>query len=462
MKLGKSKNYDVNYLAKIVDIKTFQPHKDPEVTKMKCCLVDGFNIVVGINEKPGKFVYFPVMSQINEDLLRYANLFRHSGKNNDASKSGFFEDNGRVKPIKLRGQVSDGFLLGLDIFKSWLLDSVNKEPDNMDPGIEFDEVSEGLKHFWVCKKYYPADYRVGTGKAKTWRHVRVKDCWDKIIPSQFRFHYQTLLLRKCPSVIHPNDIIHISAKVNGTSGVSANVLCKKKLTWRDKLAKFICGNDNIGLIYDNVYSSRTVIKNQYYNPGQQKDGGFYGVDVWKYANDVLKPFLSKGMTMYYEIVGYLPNGAYVQKDYDYGMVPPKDKDHYEYGVNFDIQIYRVTLTNTDGVVHEFSPHEVQVWCKNNGLHPVEEYYYGYARDLYPQLDESKTDWCQQFLEKLANEDKFFMEKMSPTCKNKVPHEGIVIKIDNLESAAFKLKCFAYLNAREKRLSKGVHDMEDEN
>lgn len=461
MKLGKSKNYDVNYLAKVVEIKTFKPHSDPQVTRLKSCLVDGFNIVVGIDEKPGKFIYFPVMSQINEDLLRYANLFRHSEKNSDTGKTGFFEDSGRVKPIKLRGEVSDGFLLGIDIFTSWLLDSVNKVPDNLDPGVEFDEVNEGLKHFWVCKKYYPRNYRIRENKAKPWRHVNVKKAWDKIISTQFRFHYQTLLLRKCPSVIHPNDIIHVSQKVNGTSGVSAYVICKKPLTWKEKIAKWLTGDDKIGLIYDYVYSSRTVIKNKYYNPGK-KDEGFYGVDVWKYANDVLKPFLQKGMTLYYEIVGYLPNGAYVQKDYDYGCIPPRDSNDYKYGVNFDIQIYRVTMTNVDGNVHEFSPHEVQVWCGNNGLHPVEEYYYGYAKDLYPDLDTSKIDWCQQFLDRLADDKNFYMECLSPSCKNKVPHEGIVIKKDNMISEAFKLKCFAYLDARSKRLAKGGRDMEDEN
>ena len=46
--------------------------------------------------------------------------------------------------------------------------------------------------------------------------------------------------------------------------------------------------------------------------------GFYGCDVWAEADKIVKPCLSKGMTAYYEIVGFLPNGGYIQKNYDYG------------------------------------------------------------------------------------------------------------------------------------------------
>ena len=38
--------------------------------------------------------------------------------------------------------------------------------------------------------------------------------------------------------------------------------------------------------YDYLYSSRTVIKNQYYN--KRVSNGFYGVDVWKYADEIVK------------------------------------------------------------------------------------------------------------------------------------------------------------------------------
>lgn len=45
MKLSKSKKANVNYLAKIVEIKNFRQHSNPEVTRLKCCTIDGFNII---------------------------------------------------------------------------------------------------------------------------------------------------------------------------------------------------------------------------------------------------------------------------------------------------------------------------------------------------------------------------------------------------------------------------------
>lgn len=62
----------------------------------------------------------------------------------------------------------------------------------------------------------------------------------------------------------------------------------------------------------------------------------------------------------------------------------------------------------------------------------------------------------------ANDAQFYMERTSPSCDNKVPHEGIVIKIENMKSEAFKLKCFKFLDKEGKELDKGESNIEDEN
>lgn len=208
-----------------------------------------------------------------------------------------------------------------------------------------------------------------------------------------------------------------------------------------------------------MYASRTVIKNKYYN--KNVSSGFYGVDVWASADAIVRPWLRKGMTIYYEIVGFLANGGYIQKGYDYGCIPPKEGDVYQHGVHFKVLVYRITETNVDGNVHEFSALEVQQWCKNAGLTPVNQYYYGYAADLYNDLDISEH-WNENFLHRLANDPIFFMEMDSPTCDNKVPHEGLVIKVENMKSEAFKLKCFKFLDKEGKALDKGEANIEDEN
>jgi len=188
-------------------------------------------------------------------------------------------------------------------------------------------------------------------------------------------------------------------------------------------------------------------------------GGYYGCDVWADADKVLRPFLEKGMTLYYEIVGFLPTGNYIQKNYDYGCVPPKNEEDYKEGENFKIYIYRVTTTNVEGRIHEWSAHEVQIWCKKNGLRPVTEFYYGYAKDLYKDLAPSEH-WTENFLARLADDKNFFMEQNSPECNNKVPHEGIVIKKENMVSEAWKLKCFKFLGKEQEAADKGEANIED--
>jgi hypothetical protein len=466
MKLIKSKNHNINYLAKIVKIDEFKAHRDPEVNKLKCCTVDGFNIICGIESEPGLYVYFPTACCLNPDFLRYANLYRHKELNNDPDKSGMFEDNGRVKAIRLRGELSEGFILPIVILENYI-QSVTNQSIEIEENVEFDAVEHDGKSFWINKKYIPKNVLRQREHTKG-NHSRQPKGIDRIIENQFRFHYDTILIKKCPYAIQPDDIIHISSKIHGTSGISARVLCKIPRAIPARIACWIAkyifrcnltGDVNNNIDYDYIYSSRTVIKNRYYN--KKVSDGFYGVDVWKYADEIVKPHLQKGMTFYYEIVGFLPNGGYIQKGYDYGCEPPKEGEKYTHEKHFKVRIYRITLTNPDGYVHEFSTQEVKQYCGSVGLTPVEEYYYGRAADLYPEITNSDFKWSEEFLNKLSNDAGFNMELNSPECINKVPHEGVVIKIENGRSAAFKLKCFKFLNKEQESLDKGEISIEDE-
>lgn len=470
MKLIISKNANINYLAKVVELKDFHDHPDPEVTKLKCTYVDGYNIIVGIDSQPGKYVYFPTSSCINPQFLSFANLYRHGQLNANPEQTGMFEDNGRVKAIKLRGCVSEGFLLPLQTLLNWIIDSVNIniEESDIENNTEFDTVEHNGKSFWICKKYVVPIQPTSIRQTHYERRQKGLKRFNRIIDTQFRFHYDTILIKKIPNAIKPEDLIHMSYKIHGTSGISAYVLTKKPLNMFNRILNWLRGKgfDEWEPVYDYIYSSRTVIKNANYNP-KVKDG-YYGCDVWSEADKYVRPHLIKGMTLYYEIVGFLPSGGYIQKNYDYGCIPPTRPDEYIPEKHFKVRIYRITLTNPDGIVHEFSPREVQIWCETHNLIPVEECYYGSAGELYPELyqDVNGTpmypeNWFEQFLEKLANDPEFYMEKNSPHCKNKVPHEGLVIKIDNMRSAAFKLKCFNFLNKEQALLDAGEGNIEDE-
>ena len=454
MKLIKSKKANENYLSKIVNIDSFRKHNDPAVQRLKCCTVDSFNIITGIDSEPGLYVYFPALSQINNDFLSYANLYRHKELNKDPEQSGMFEDNGRVKVIKLRGELSEGFIIPLIIFQNYIISITNKELNNIKEGIEFDAVEHKGKEFWISKKYVAKkQYSQKQNFQKT--KGKVPKRLDRVRDDQFRFHYTTTIIKKCPYVINPESLIQISHKIHGTSGISAYVLCHKPLSWKEKIAKWLTKESFDK--YDYIYSSRTVIKNKYYNLEVSKE--CYSDDIWAEADKIVKPHLAKGQIAYYEIVGYLPNGHYIQKEYDYGCIPPKPGELFTHEKHFKVRIYRVTITNVDGKVVEYTPLQVQQWCEAVGLTPVEECYFGKAKDLYPDLDTSNY-WNENFIERLSNDKNFYMELNSPHCNNKVPHEGLVIKPLDRLGTAFKLKSFKFLNKEQTLLDKGEEDIEE--
>lgn len=458
MQLTQSSKFNGNYSAKIVEIKDFINHPNPKCERLKCCTIDGYSIAVGIDTNPGTYIYFPIECAIDEKFLSANNLFRDKTKNTDKEQSGFFEDNCRVKIIRLQGYPSEGFIAPITYLYNWLtlIGKSGEIVHKITPGTEFDSVDGEI----VCRKYVPkATYILnkpkGGGKITKGRRSN-----NKVIDIQFRFHYDTTLIKKCPNVIHPDDIISITAKVHGTSGISAYVLCERPKKWYEKVFEFLTRKEINNTRYDYLYSSRRVILSKQYNEDVQSN--FYKCDVWGEADKIIKPHLQKGMTIYYEITGFLPNGGAIQKlggkAFDYGYIPPTSMGNYKYGENFGIQIYRLTYTNPDGHVYEFSARQVQQWCAKEGLKSVEEYYYGYAKDLYPDLSVSEH-WNENFLQRLANDKNFFMECESPTCNNKVPHEGLVIKIENSLSEAYKLKCIKFLEGESKSLDKGEVDIE---
>jgi hypothetical protein len=187
-----------------------------------------------------------------------------------------------------------------------------------------------------------------------------------------------------------------------------------------------------------------------------KSKGYYGEDIWGIAHNEVKDFLQKGMTFYYEIVGFLPNGGMIQKDYDYGCEPGKHA----------IYIYRITSTNVDGKVIEFSAKQVQDFCKKNGLNAVPELYYGYAGKLFNSNQDGSfrnydddLEFGNNFLNLIKEK---YNEKDCYICSNKVPEEGCVIRIEGNDLEVYKAKSERFYLRETAQLDKGESNIEDEN
>lgn len=119
MQLTQSPKFNRNYAAKIVEIKDFINHPNPKCERLKCCTIDGYSIAVSIDTNPGTYIYFPIECAIDDRFLSANNLFRDKNKNFDKEQAGFFEDNCRVKIIKLQGYPSEGFITPITYLYNW-------------------------------------------------------------------------------------------------------------------------------------------------------------------------------------------------------------------------------------------------------------------------------------------------------------------------------------------------------
>ena len=282
--------------------------------------------------------------------------------------------------------------------------------------------------------------------------------------------------------------------IHNTSAIYSNILVNKKLSLWEKIKKFF--GANVALIeYGNIYSSRGVIKNRYIN--KDVSAGFYGTDVWGFINNIISPFLANGMTVYGEIMGYVPGSdKFIQKGHDYGCAVGECK----------FMPYRITMTDELGNKTELDVDKVNEWTKfimdNNPevskyLMPMIIYHFGRFGDLYPEVDPS-DHWNENVLALMKLDKRFDMEEDEPLCtlyneeieiaeknladfkkkkaskklikdaektlaelkKKKAPAEGIVVRfIGDAEAKAFKLKTNRHYGKESEALDSGEVDIE---
>lgn len=189
------------------------------------------------------------------------------------------------------------------------------------------------------------------------------------------------------------------------------------------------------------------IKNFFKRKEPQKiNNHFYDSDVWKIVADKIFPSLAKGISVTGEIVGFTPTGAPIQKYYDYGCTPG----------NLDFYIFKVTYTSVCGNVYTFNHRETVDFCNKFGFKMPETYYYGKAKDHFPELDTTQH-WHDNFLEKMIET---YLEKKCSLCINDVWSEGVVVRKEvPFEWDAFKLKSFNFLLKEGELLDSGEVDME---
>ena len=401
-----TENCNPNYLATICRVGEMVPIEGAD--RLVKTVINGYDIVISKDHKEGDIVvYFPVETSICEQYLSANNLYEigefernsnaeevkeiltkaESLKDTDIegksallaeakTKCGFFNKHGRVRILKLRGQYSQGFVASVDSLVKFDNSLADVDWESM-VDCQFNQVC-GVE---FCKKYVPAIKERGEhtrGDQSLWkRRMRKLKRFNRLIDGQFEFHYSTKMLAEHIAELSRDDIVSITVKVHGTSAIFANVLtnkesefskpfCKKRVrkilnlrynkishAQKKHLADvYVTSKIRPIKVYGNIYSSRSVIKNQYINSRAQS---FYGSDIWGCVNRDFSPYISEGMTVYGEIVGYLEGSQQmIQKNHDYGCKPGCLK----------FMPYRITETDELGNKTEWDIDKVDEWTRN--------------------------------------------------------------------------------------------------
>jgi len=415
------KNKESNYLAKVVRLGNSKQH--PNADRLLLWNIDGAEVITdNINYKEGDVcVYFPLETKVNANILSKLNVFEDKTLNQDPNVKGYIHKSGRIRAVKLRDVLSEGWLVRADVFFECFGITVAERMLDAIVDDEFDTIDDIL----VCEKYIPVitEPRNNGGGAQT-KGPKLKD-W--LYEDQFKFHSNTAQLRKNLSSISPHDLITITRKWHGCNFVMANVLTKRKLRWKDKAARWF-GAKVQELEYTRMYSSRTVLKGIDGKWGNT-DKGYYDIDVFGKAFKDHSWKLVKGFTVYGELVGYAGDSKMIQKNYDYGCKPGE----------YQLRVFKITYINPDGFTVDLGWEKVKEYCKTFELEYVPELFVGKAGD-YHRFGGDINIWRQEFLDKLTNE---FLEGDCNYCVNKVPDEGICVKNESTNEI-FKLKSKRFL------------------
>ena len=240
--------------------------------------------------------------------------------------------------------------------------------------------------------------------------------------------------------------------IHNTSAIFANILTNIPTNWFKRMWHKLTGKNEYDQKYNLVYSSRTVIKNEFINP-KQKAGGYYSDDIWGYWAEKLSGLIPQDYCIYGEIVGYTPNGTAIQKGYDYGCLPTDE-------VKSKLMVYRITVNDQEMEISDVIA--FGQYLKEHLGDIIIDFplmYHGTLAELYPEISTTEH-WHENVLEALKVEKKFLMEQMEPMCINKVPREGFVIrKANDPIKRAFKLKTTKFFEREAKQIDDGEVDIE---
>jgi hypothetical protein len=452
----------------IVQVNKLRPHGNAD--RLQIADFFGNETCVSLDVAVGDIgIYFPTDLQLSTAFCEANNLVRKRDENGKEI-GGFLDPVKRnVKTIRLRGEPSDGIYLPISA-----LEFTGVDLNTLEVGATVDTVN-GVE---ICRKYIPRSK--GSGRtAPQGNKVRKK----KVpVAPLFTEHADTEQLAYNLHAFKPGDLIEITLKMHGTSGRTGYLPVLKGYNVNNKFFKgFVTknwNNPNLGKVAQKcleiVMRDATPIYEWGYISGTRRvvldsfDGGFYGNNSFREKHS--KSFegkLHKGETVYYEIVGFTDTGAPIMGDADnkklndkefikqygdttrfsYGCVPLVDETPAdcvnengelvlaESKPQSDIYVYRMTMTNEDGVMVEYSPDFMRYRCEQMGVKTVPVF----TKMILADLNDDNWDYGEA-VKSIAEK---YYDGPDPIGKTHI-REGVVVRVVNRPKfCAYKHKNFNF-------------------
>lgn len=418
---------NANYAATVVRLRTI--NKLANCDNVVGTSIHGMQAIVSNDTQVGDLgIVLPAEAQLSEEFCRKNNLFRHSNLNDDESKSGYIEDNRRIRAVKFRGHQSSCLFMPLES-----LEYTGVPWFDLDEGATFDE----LNGHEICRKYVVPVKESNKTTVHPEKFVRVE---KKHMPE----HIDTDNYFRYKQNIGATQRIVVTQKLHGTSIRVGHTLVKRKLNIVERVLESF-GIKIKETEFDFVYGSRRVIKDVN-NPEQQH---YYDADIWTQEGRKLEGAIPENFIVYGELIGWTADGAPIQQDYTYGL-PQGTSQLY---------VYRVAFVNGQGYLVDLTWEQVKEFCNDFGLKHVPELWTGQHRncDLYRA---EKNDSKSKFLNN-RYADSHFLNAISLGDDKKLVDEGVCIRVDSLVPYILKAKSSLFLEHETKMLDKEVTDLEAE-
>ena len=403
------------YCGYVTTLKNVRPHPNADRMKLADCF--GNTVCVGLDAAEGEIgIYFPSDGQLSMEFAKENNLLRLYDENGHSIPGGGYlePDKRNIKAISLRGVKSDGLFCSLSC--------VAYTGVNLDD-LQVGQVITVINGHEICQKYIPR------GNKSSGNHGGANRTRKKKAPLAplFAEHADTEQLAYNLAAFKAGDEIEITLKMHGTSQRTGYLPVLKGYK-RSLLDKILRRPGEPVYDWDYVSGTRRTVLDSF-------EGGFYGSNEFRENHHTLfKNKLWKGETVYYEVVGYTHTGApimatgstpkeYVKEygkkmEFSYGCKPPKS----------DIYVYRMTMTNEDGNVVEYTPDFMRYRCEQMGVKTVpvfEKFTIGDLRTC-PNDDCDVYTTTPEDVIKIAEE---YYDGPDPIGKTHI-REGVVCRIIN--------------------------------